>query len=686
MPNRLADSTSPYLLQHQENPVDWYPWGDEALARARAEDKPIFLSIGYAACHWCHVMAHESFEDAATAALMNALFVNIKVDREERPDLDSIYMSAVVALTGQGGWPMSVFLTPDGAPFFAGTYFPPTPRHGLPAFTQVLRGVSEAWVQRRAEVIGGSADILQHLRSSTLAAPEPSLPTHDDLSAAVRALWQTFDGRLGGWGGAPKFPQPMTIEYLLRYRVLTGDAVPLDMASQTLRAMVRGGLYDQLGGGFHRYSVDARWLVPHFEKMLYDNAQLARVYLHAWQLTGDLEFRRAATETFDYVLREMTDPAGGFYASQDADSEGEEGKFFVWSEAEIDAVLAEDSALFKHVYGVTPGGNFEGQTILSVAEPIDEAATRFGLSTEAAEDSIARSQAALFARREARVRPGRDDKVLASWNGLMLSALAEAGAALEHVGYLAAACRTADFLLAEMRATDGRLRRSWRRGVAHLNGYLEDYAAVAEGLLALYQATFVERYFVAARELVDTALTHFADPAGGFFDTADDHEALVLRPKDVQDNATPSGSALMTTVLLKLAAYTGDTRYTDAALGALAAVAPFLSRYPTGFAQWLNAAIFDLSEPHEVAVVGAANETALRALLRETRQPFRPFLVAAHSQHRPDDATAIPLLKDRSPLGGQPAAYVCRGFVCRQPVTTAEALHAALQRGVVDEE
>ncbi len=681
MPNRLADATSPYLLQHKDNPVEWYPWGEEALARARAEDKPIFLSIGYAACHWCHVMAHESFEDPATAAVMNAHYVNIKVDREERPDLDSIYMSAVVALTGQGGWPMSVFLTPEGAPFFAGTYFPPGPRHGLPAFTQVLRGVSEAWSQRRAEVLTGSADILQHLRSSALAAPEPSLPTQDDLSAAVRALWQTFDARLGGWGGAPKFPQPMTIEFLLRYRVLTGDAVPLDMANLTLQAMARGGIYDQLGGGFHRYSVDANWLVPHFEKMLYDNAQLARVYLHAWQLTGEAEFRRVTTETLDYVLREMTNPTGGFYASQDADSEGEEGKFFTWSEAEIDLALGADSALFKRVYGVTSGGNFDGHTILSVVEPAAQAAAALGLPSDTAEAATARARAALFARREARVHPGRDDKVIASWNGLMLAVLAEAGVAFEHAGYLAAARRNGDFLLAEMRDSDGRLRRSWRLGVAHLNAYLEDYAAVAEGLVALYQATADERYFVAARELVDTALAHFADSTGGFFDTADDHEALVLRPKDVQDNATPSGSALMTSVLLKLAAYTGEPRYSDAALGALGALTPFLSRYPTGFAQWLSAAIFDLSEPHEVAVLTGADPAGLQALLREAQQPFRPFQVLAYRHTPVSDESAIPLLRHRPLVQGQATAYVCRGFVCRQPVTTVDALRLDLDRG-----
>ncbi len=684
MPNRLADATSPYLLQHKDNPVDWYPWGEAALKRAKDEDRPIFLSIGYAACHWCHVMAHESFEDPAVAALMNASFINVKVDREERPDLDSIYMSAVVALTGQGGWPMSVFLTPSGAPFFGGTYFPPEPRHGMPAFSQVLRGVHEAWIQRRDEVLAGSADIVRHLQSSALSSPEPGAPTLDDLAGAVRALWQTYDGRLGGWGGAPKFPQPMTIEFLLRFHVLTGDAVPLDMALTTLRAMARGGMYDQLGGGFHRYSVDARWLVPHFEKMLYDNAQLARVYLHAWQLTHDPEFERVTIEILDYVLNEMTDPAGGFYASQDADSEGEEGRFFVWTAAEIDSALGPDSALFKRVYGVTPGGNFEGSTILSRVEASAAAAAALGIDADQAETRLARARTALFERRITRVHPGLDDKVLAGWNGLMLAALAEAGAGLGRQDYLAAARRNGDFLLSEMRTADGRLRRSWRRGEARLAAYLEDYAGVADGLLALYQATFDARYFSAARALADHALKHFGAAAGGFFDTADDHEVLVLRPRDVQDNATPSGSALLTTVLLRLAAFTGEAGYADAALSALGAVTPFLARYPTGFAQWLSAAAFDLAGAHEVALVGERRDPRLEALLAEVGSTYRPFLVLAHSQSGAEPSDGVPLLEGRGLVDGSPAAYVCRSFVCRAPVASPAALKQALARAAAD--
>ncbi len=679
MPNRLADSTSPYLLQHQNNPVDWHPWGPDVLARALAEDKPIFLSIGYAACHWCHVMAHESFEDPETAALMNEHFINVKVDREERPDLDSIYMTAVVALTGQGGWPLSVFLTPDGAPFFGGTYYPPAPRHGLPSFKQVLAGLHDAWTTRREDVLNGSADIVRHLENPLAVGPQGDAPTLDDLGAAVRALWETYDSRLGGWGHAPKFPQPMTIEFLLRYHLLKdGEALPLEMATSTLRAMARGGLYDQLGGGFHRYSVDERWLVPHFEKMLYDNAQLARVYLHAWQLTGDADFRRVAVETLDYVLREMTDPSGGFYASQDADSEGEEGRFFVWTEREVDDLLGDDAALAKRMYGVTAGGNFEGgATVLSIAQPLTEAASALGLESKDAVGRLARAREALFKHRETRVRPGLDDKVLAAWNGLMLAAFAEAGVALEREDYLEAARRNGDFLMTQMRASDGRLHRTWRRGDARLNGYLEDYAAVAEGLLTLYQATFETGYFVAARELADLALEHFSDANGGFFDTADDHEVLVLRPKDSQDNATPSGSALLTTVLLKLAALTGESHYDDAALHALATVSPLLGRYPAGFAQWLCAAAFDLSAPHEVALIGPADDPRLKDLRAVLLESYRPFVVLAQGADGPADA-AVPLMQHRRMVDGSPAAYVCKGFVCRQPVTTPDRLRQEL--------
>lgn len=667
MPNRLAHETSPYLLQHKDNPVDWYPWGPEALARARAEDKPIFLSIGYAACHWCHVMEHESFEDPATAQVMNDLYVNIKVDREERPDLDSIYMNAVVALTGQGGWPMSVFLTPEGEPFFGGTYFPPAPRHNLPAFTQVLLGVHDAWRNRREAVSANAREVAQHVRQS-LAAPATGagLPTRDELAEAVKALWRSFDWRHHGWGSAPKFPQPMAIEFCLRYHALTGERTPLEMATKTLHAMARGGMYDQLGGGFHRYSVDAHWLVPHFEKMLYDNAQLARVYLHAWQATGEPEFRRVTEEVLDYIQREMTDPAGGFYATTDADSEGEEGKFFVWSVAEIDAVLGPEAAFFKQTYGVTAGGNFEGHNILFLTDA-PEAAAQARLRPLREKLRAARAQ---------RVPPGLDDKVLAAWNGLMLAAFAEAGAALGRADYQATARRNADFLLGAMRGPEGRLWRSWRGGEARLNGYLEDHTHVAEGLLALYEATFEEADFLAAQALMETVITHFGDPAGGFFDTSDDHEALMVRPKDTQDNATPSGNAVAAGVLLKLAALTGEARYQTLAERALGGVAPLLARYPTGFGQWLTAAAFLLAEPREIAVVGDPAAPATQALLATARAGYRPFQVLA--LRRPAADTALPLLAGRGQLAGQPTAYVCVNFACQLPVTDPDALRAQL--------
>jgi uncharacterized protein YyaL (SSP411 family) len=686
MPNRLAHETSPYLLQHKDNPVDWHPWGPEALAKAKAEDKPIFLSIGYAACHWCHVMEHESFEDPATAKVMNDLFVNVKVDREERPDLDSIYMNAVVALTGQGGWPMSVFLTPEGEPFYGGTYFPPQPRQGMPAFSQVLLGVHDAWTKRRESIVNSAREIANHLRSALAAETVGAeLPTREDLSAAVKALWSQFDWQHHGWGRAPKFPQPMVVEFLLRYHALTGEVTPLEMATKTLRAMARGGMYDQLGGGFHRYSVDAHWLVPHFEKMLYDNSQLARVYLHAWQLTRDPEFRRVAEEILDYVQREMTDASGGFYSTTDADSEGEEGKFFVWSEAEIDAALGAESEFLKNYYGVTAHGNFEGHNILFVAGEPDEA-------------TLARLKPLrqkLWELREGRVKPALDDKVLAGWNGLMLAAFAEAAVALDRADYRETARRNADFLLGTLRTENGRLLRSWRRmppspsgrgaggeggseGGAKLNGYLEDYTHVAEGLLALYEATFDARYFSAARELMETALTHFADAqAGGFFDTSDDHEALVLRPKDTQDNATPSGNAMAATVLLKLALYTGEARYGEIGAESIRAVAPMLARYPTGFGQWLSALTFALGEAKEVALVGEPVQADTRALLDVVFGAYRPFKVVALK--RPGEASPIPLMEGREQRDGQATAAVCVNFACQLPVTEAEALRKQLE-------
>jgi uncharacterized protein len=691
MPNRLIDETSPYLLQHAHNPVEWYPWGAEALATAQADSKPIFLSIGYAACHWCHVMAHESFEDAATAQLMNELFVNIKVDREERPDLDAIYMTAVVGLTGGGGWPLSVFLTPDGKPFYGGTYFPPAPRYGMPSFRDVLQAVSSAWQTRRAEVVKSSEDIAAYLRQAGELAQAGD---HQPLSAetlvkATQSLGRAYDRVNGGWGGAPKFPQPMALEFLLRRYVQTPDADLRALIDHTLLAMARGGMYDQLGGGFHRYSTDAHWLVPHFEKMLYDNSQLARVYLHAWQALGEPEYRRVTLEILDYVLREMTHPAGGFYSTQDADSEGVEGKFFLWTGGEIRSILGDEELLFSEVYGVTSKGNFDephlppGQNILSFVADPEVVATKNGLSPEQMAVILSEARRKLLNVRERRVKPGRDEKILAAWNGLMLAAFAEA-ARDRSLGeraqiYRAAAVRSAGFLLREMRTTGGRLLRAWKDGQAKLNGYLEDYACVIDGLLELYQTTFDETWFVAARELADLLLRHYADPAGGFFDTSDDHEALVTRPKDLQDNAVPSGNAMAATALLKLAAFTGEDRYYGQAEALLGILQAALIQSPLGFAQWLTALDFALSNPKEIALVGDERSDDVQALLDVIRAGFRPHQVVALGALHAGQPPAVPLLLDRPVAGSRATAYVCVRFVCQRPTTDPRVLAEQLR-------
>jgi uncharacterized protein YyaL (SSP411 family) len=659
--NRLAESTSPYLLQHAHNPVDWYPWGPEALARARDEQKPIFLSIGYAACHWCHVMERESFENEQTAALMNQHFVSIKVDREERPDLDSIYMDAVQQMTGHGGWPMSVFLTPDGKPFYGGTYFPDRPRHGLPSFAQILKGVAEAWRERRAEVeSSGSAIAASIAGAASRLSPQAGGVQEWMLDSALVSLEREFDTRHGGWGGAPKFPQPMTIEYLLRQHMRSGDDRPLAMARFTLDAMAAGGIYDHLGGGFARYATDAIWLVPHFEKMLYDNAQLARVYTHAWQVTRDARYREVVEETLSFVLRELTMPDGGFASSLDADTDGEEGATYIWTMAEVREVLGADGDAFAAAYDVTENGNWDGANILR----------RVGRA-----DELREARQRLLEVRQRRAQPGRDDKVLTAWNGLMIGAFADAGAAMDRADWTAAAERAAELLLGSVRDGDGRMRRSWKDGRALHAGVLEDYTHLAEGLLALYQATFDERWFVAARELMDQVLAHFADSTGGgFFDTADDHEALITRPKGMQDNAIPSGNAMAATVLLKLAAYTGDARYSDAATAAMANVTAFMPRYPTAFAQWLVAASFALSDPVEIAIVGGE---AL-PLIEVARAQFRPFAVLATGA---SETSAIPLLHDRPARDGRATAYVCRSFACQAPVTEPSDLAAQLASG-----
>ncbi|HEX9058275.1 MAG TPA: thioredoxin domain-containing protein [Ktedonobacterales bacterium] len=694
--NRLAHETSPYLLQHAHNPVDWYPWGEEALARARRDDKPILLSIGYAACHWCHVMAHESFENDDIARLMNELFVCIKVDREERPDLDALYMEAVQALTGRGGWPMTVFLTPDGAPFYGGTYFPPQDRYGMPGFPTVLKWIAESYRTRRDEVerqAQAFREFYQHQSARKL-----TLPAGLDLSsmemdaslldAAADRLLAQIDALHGGFGRAPKFPQPMALEFLLRVesrRRESGGAAQrepelLRLVRLTLDAMADGGVYDQVGGGFHRYSTDERWLVPHFEKMLYDNALLARAYLAAWQMTGDERYRRVCTHTLDYVLREMTDPEGGFYATQDADSEGVEGKFYVWSRDELRSALGEDDfAVIERLWGVTERGNFEGHNILHGARSVSEVAAELELSPDHVADVVQRARATLYAVRAQRVWPGRDDKILAGWNGLMLRAMADAGRILDRADYRAAAEANATFLLAKL-TRDGRLLRTWRQGQAKVNGFLEDYAAVASGLLSTYEATGRVRWFVEARRLADAMVERFWDASlEGFFDVAGDHETLVGRPRELTDNATPSGTSLAVELLLRLSALTGALEYRERAARVALPLSGAAAEQPSAFA-YLLCGLDDLIGPmREIALVGAPDSDATRALMDVLNARFLPRDVLARAA--PDDQEAlsvVPLLEGRAPVDARPTAYVCRDFACQMPVTQPADLAAQL--------
>jgi hypothetical protein len=668
--NRLAGETSPYLLQHAHNPVDWWPWGPDALARAKLLDRPIFLSIGYAACHWCHVMERESFEDETTAAFLNDHFIPIKVDREERPDLDQVYMSAVQAMTGAGGWPMSVFLTPEGRPFYGGTYFPDEPRHGMPAFRQVLEGVERAFREDRAGVDAAGVRlveaIVQHSRASGDGVP--ALPAGSALDAAVAALEASFDAHHGGWGRAPKFPQPMAIEFLLGRAVVAADVRALAIARRSLDAMANGGIHDQLGGGFHRYATDAAWLVPHFEQMLYDNAQLARVYALGWAVTGDRRYRDVAAGTCEYLLRELRLPDGTFAASQDADTDGSEGGTFTWRAGEISDVLGDLAPAFAAAYGVTDDGNWEGVTILSRITPTGDAAD---------EALLVAARQALYAARARRPAPARDDTVVAGWNGLAIAALADAGRYLDEPRYVEAAVLAATAILAGLRGPDGRLGRSWKDGRATGQGVLEDYTHLAAGLLALYEATFDERWFVTARELAGIVVARFADPMGGFHDVADDHETLVARPRDNQDNATPAGSSMAARVLLRLAALTGDGAYRTQAERAIGQVAADAVRYPTAFANWLSALAAAIGDPIEVAIVGDPAAPATAPLIDVVRSAYRPDRVIAVSAD--PDASEIPLLRGRSLVGGRPAAYVCRRFACRRPVTTADDLRRELE-------
>ena len=681
MPNRLSSATSPYLLQHASNPVHWWEWSPEAFAEARERDVPVLLSVGYAACHWCHVMAHESFEDEATAALMNERFVNIKVDREERPDVDAVYMQATQAMTGHGGWPMTVVMTPAGEPFFCGTYFPDRPRHGQPAFTQVLIALSEAWSARREEVERVAGDVRAHLQSAMVPSGRAPID-RDVLAGAVTRLRAEYDEQAGGFGGAPKFPPSMVLEFLLRHAAssregatsrasgsdLSTHQAAAEMVDGTCEAMARGGIYDQLAGGFARYSVDGGWVVPHFEKMLYDNALLLGVYARWWRQTGNPLGARIAEETADFLVRELGTTEGGFASALDADSEGVEGKYYVWSPAELgDALGEQDATWAAQLLHVTPEGTFEvGASTLQLRRDPD------------GPDRWQRVREALLTARDQRVRPARDDKVVAAWNGLAVAALAQAGVLLDRPDHVEAARRAAE-LLARVHLRDGHLVRVSRDGVAGPHaGVLEDYGCVAAGLLALSQATGEARWLDKAGRLLDVALAEFAADDGGFFDTSATAEALVARPRDPTDNASPSGSSALVEALITYSALTGSGAHRDAAETALATVRPIAEQAPR-FAGWsLAAAEAALAGPLEIAVVGRAGDPAMAELLRAARRSPSPGAVVLPGRPAEDGPAAAALLEGRGLVGGAAAAYVCRGLVCERPVTTVDELLAAL--------
>ncbi|RIK83665.1 MAG: thioredoxin domain-containing protein [Planctomycetota bacterium] len=689
MPNRLATESSPYLLQHQHNPVDWYPWGPEALARSKREDKPIFLSIGYSACHWCHVMEHESFENAEIAAAMNRDFVCVKVDREERPDLDQIYMAAVQAMTGRGGWPMSVFLTPALQPFYGGTYWPPRASRGMPGFDQILHAVGEAWRERREQVTEQAGELARHLQTS-LAPPVADGDLDDALlHNAAAALERAFDFQYGGFGGAPKFPHAMDLMLLLRvWRRWPRDGI-LDMVRLTLDRMAAGGMYDQLGGGFARYSVDERWLVPHFEKMLYDNALLAAAYVEGYQALGDARYATIARETLDYLLRDMRDADGGFYSAEDADSEGEEGKFYVWTPDEIVAALGEPAAkTFCYVYDVTDEGNFDGHNILNLPKTLAQAARLLGREVVELAAELADSRAKLLAVRSKRVRPGLDDKVLASWNALAIEALAKAGAALDEPRYTEAAVRAASFVLDNLRREDGRLLHTWRRGqggdagVAKLDAYLDDYAYLANALITLYEATFDERWIDEAVRLAQVMHEHFYDRhRGGYFFTADDHEVLIAVHKDFQDQSVPSSNAMAATALARLVFLTDQIDFMDAVDVTLREGVGIMQQAPTAAAQLLIALDLYLGPVHEIAIVGDVTQSPTAEAIADLRRRFIPNkVVACRAEPGVGSRRLAPLFANKPPADEPPGVYVCQDRRCNAPVFGLAAALEAWQR------
>jgi uncharacterized protein YyaL (SSP411 family) len=659
--------------------VDWYPWGEEALSRAEREDKPILLSIGYSACHWCHVMERECFENEAIARIMNESFVNIKVDREERPDLDAIYMDAVQAITGSGGWPLTVFLTPQMKPFYGGTYFPPEDRQGLPGFTRVMQTVSQAYRTRKGEVESAAAQIIAYLNRSVEKNREIE-PLADKMPGiAYTAIRASFDAQNGGFGSAPKFPQPMLLEFLLRQCCRTGDPLCILMVEHTLSRMAKGGIYDQIGGGFHRYSVDARWLVPHFEKMLYDNALLSRIYLHAYQATDKQIYRRIVEETLDYVLREMTNKDGGFYSSQDADSEGVEGKFYIWTPDEIREALDKDeSELVTRYFGLTGEGNFEGSNILSQVVETKTLASELGIAPKELEARVARAKARLLKRRAHRVSPLRDEKILTDWNGLMLASMAEAASVLERDDYLKAAIANASFLTKALHNGET-LKHSYKDGKAKVNGYLSNYALLCEGLLSLYRASFQERWLNEAKKLADALLEKFWDKdKEHFYDTAQGEETILVRPRDIYDNALPSGSSAATFVIIQLARLTDTKEYEEVAASAIRSVQDSMLRYPPGFGHWFCALDSYLTKPLEIAVIGHPEDPATKSLMRVINERYLPNKVLAVRDPDEPAQTDVPLLRDRAMIENKPTVYVCENHVCKMPVTEPDALAALL--------
>lgn len=685
--NRLIGATSPYLLQHAHNPVDWFPWGDEALTKAKAENKPIFLSIGYAACHWCHVMERESFENEDIAAFLNEHFIAIKVDREERPDLDSIYMTATQIMAGHGGWPMSVFLTPDLKPFYAGTYFPPRSMMGRPGFKTVLESVAGAWNTRRDEVLESAEKLTLYLRQNTgVQAGAPSAPTPALIAAAADELLESLDRHHGGFGHAPKFPPHAAMELLFRHYHATGDTDAREAALLTLRKMADGGICDHIGGGFHRYSVDERWLVPHFEKMLYDNAQVAPLYLNAYQITHDPFYRRIAEETFAYILRDMTSPEGGFYSSEDADSEGQEGTFYLWTHDEIAGILGEENAaLFNACYNIRPEGNFSshedyhaGQNILHVTEDPHALARKHGLSAKELDHKLAAMRKTLLDARSTRVRPGLDDKILVSWNALMISAFAQGHQVLGKQKLRRAAENAAQFILTHMKDGTG-LLRSYRNGERRYEAYLDDYAFLAVALLDLYEAVFDVQWLDAARELAEAMLAKFWDrEEGGFFFTSPRHKHLIARDKPVFDGAEPSGNAMAAFGLLRLATFTGIGEYFEKAERVLRISHTQLEAAPRAQLKMLCAGDFYLNAPKEIAIAGKPGAHDAHALLTALHRHYVPNKVVAFID--PDDPEAqrlqdrVPLLNAKTPVKGKAAVYVCEDFTCLQPVTSPEAL------------